>query len=158
MNRAEHEEIRVASLMTELEASVRDELRKRVLAPGGAREYADPEIFNTVEPLLRRATESKERGASLLLELIGDDPPWRLRTHIRLSSHRRVAGPLIIFVKRPGAAFGRAFDDLHRSRRIVVTRRLGIMPELRVHLDPQYRYRPGRLFYRHQLYYLSAPG
>jgi hypothetical protein len=100
VNRAEHEEIRVASLMTELEASVRDELRKRVLAHGGAREYADPEIFNTVEPLLRRVTESKERGASLLLELIGDDPPWRLRTHIRLSSHRRVAGPLIIFVKR----------------------------------------------------------
>ena len=100
MSRPDDETIRVAALMNELEESVRNALRRRVLARGGARDYEDPRIFGSVESLLRRASEGREHDALVLPELLGDDPAWRLETHLRFSSQRPLLGPVIVFVKR----------------------------------------------------------
>ena len=100
MNRAENETIRVASLMSELEAGVRNQLREWMLTHGGASEYGDPALFESVERLLRRASQKSDNGALLLPELLGDAPPWQLQTNLRFSSHRPVWGPVIVFFKR----------------------------------------------------------
>ena len=100
MNRADHDTIRVEPLMKELEEQVRSRLRRELVAHGGAREYEDPRIFESVERLLRRASERGPHDGLLLPELLGDDPEWRLQTHLRFTSHRPVAGSVIKFVKR----------------------------------------------------------
>jgi hypothetical protein len=100
VTRAEDEIIRVASLMSELEDGVRNELRERVLTHGGASEYNDPRVFESVERLLRRASKRDDPGALLMPELLGDTPPWQLQTHLRFSSHRPAWGPFLIFLKR----------------------------------------------------------
>jgi len=100
VNRPEDEIIRVASLMGELEDGVRNELRERVLTHGGAEDYQDPQVFKSVERLLRRASRQDDPGALLMPELLGDTPPWHLQTHLRFSSHRPVWGPVLIFLKR----------------------------------------------------------
>jgi hypothetical protein len=93
------ETIRVEPLMREIEDRVRDEVRRRVLARGGAPEFQDPDVFRSVDQLLRRAAERPEENA-LLPEFLGADSEWRLQTHLRFGSHRAVTGPLVIFVKR----------------------------------------------------------
>ena len=85
--------------MREIADSVRDELRRRLLARGGAREYQDVDVFRSVERLLRRAADRPDENA-LLPEFLGPESDWRLQTHLRFSSHRRVLGPLIILAKR----------------------------------------------------------
>ena len=99
MKPADHP-IRVDSLMSELQATLQDELRRRLLACGGAHDYDDPEVFRLAEGLLRRATERDERDALLLHEFLGDEQEWRLKRHLRFSSHRRLVGPVILFFKR----------------------------------------------------------
>jgi hypothetical protein len=91
--------IRVEPLMREIEDSVRDDLRRRLLARGGAPEYQDPDVFRSVDRLLRRATDRPDEHA-LLPEFLGPESDWRLQTHLRFQSHRSVAGPLVLFVKR----------------------------------------------------------
>jgi hypothetical protein len=89
--------------MSELQADVRDELRRRVRAHGGAADYDDARVFESVERLLRRASQKGEEGmhgALLLPELLGDAPPWQLQTHLRFSSHRPTLGPLFVFFKQ----------------------------------------------------------
>jgi hypothetical protein len=93
------ETIRVEPLMREIQNSVRDELRRRVLAHGGSRDYQDADVFRSVESLLRRAAERPDEHA-LLPEFLGPESDWRLETHIRFSSHRPVIGALIVFGKR----------------------------------------------------------
>jgi hypothetical protein len=100
VNRADNDTIRVEPLMKELEEQVRSNLRRQLVAHGGAREYEDPRIFEAVERVLRRASERGEHDGLLLPELLGDDPEWRLQTHLRFTSHRPAAGPIIMFVKR----------------------------------------------------------
>ena len=85
--------------MREIEDRVRDELRRRLLACGGAPEYQDPEVFRSVDRLLRRAADRPDAHA-LLPELLGPESDWRLQTHVRFASHRTVTGPLVLFVKR----------------------------------------------------------
>ena len=85
--------------MRQIEDQVRDELRRRMLARGGAPEYQDPEVFRSVDRLLRRAAERPDEHA-LLPEFLGPESDWRLQTHLRFSSHRRAAGPFVLFVKR----------------------------------------------------------
>jgi hypothetical protein len=93
------ETIRVEPLMREIQNSVRDELRRRVLARGGSRDYQDADVFRSVESLLRRAADRPDENA-LAPEFLGPESDWRLETHIRYSSHRPVIGALIIFGKR----------------------------------------------------------
>jgi hypothetical protein len=91
--------IRVEPLMREIEDRVRDDLRRRLLARGGAPEYQDPEVFRSVDRLLRRAADRPDEHA-LLPEFLGPEAGWRIKTHVRFASHRPVTGPLVLFVKR----------------------------------------------------------
>jgi len=85
--------------MREIENSVRDELRRRVLSRGGSADYRDVDVFRSVENLLRRAADRPDEYA-LLPEFLGPETDWRLETSIRFSSHRRTTGPFLIFAKR----------------------------------------------------------
>ena len=92
--------VSVERLMHEIADDLRGERRERALARGGPAEYRDPEIFAAVEGVLRRAVESRNLDASLIPALLEDEEDSRLQTHLRFSSHRPVAGPLFVFVKR----------------------------------------------------------
>ncbi len=83
--------------MREIEDEVRRLRRERLLAQGGARAYADPAVYASVDALLRRALEEH---ALLLPDLINGDDDLELSTHLRITSHRPLLGPLIVFVKR----------------------------------------------------------
>ena len=85
--------------MREIEDRVRDEVRRQLLARGGAPDYQDPEIFRSVDRLLRRAAERPDSHA-LLPEFLGPETEWRLQTHLKFSSHRTVAAPIVLFVKQ----------------------------------------------------------
>jgi hypothetical protein len=93
------ETIRVEPLMREIEDRVRDDLRRRLLARGGSPAYQDPDVFRSVDRLLRRASDRPETHA-LLPEFLGPEADWRLQTHLRFGSHRPLTGPLVVFVKR----------------------------------------------------------
>ena len=92
--------VSVERLMHEIADDLRGERRERALARGGPAEYRDPEIFAAVEGVLRRAVESRDLDASLLPALLEDEEDSRLQTHLRFSSHRPLAGPVIVFLKR----------------------------------------------------------
>ena len=92
--------VSVERLMHEIADDLRGERRERALARGGPAEYRDPEIFAAVEGVLRRAVESRNLDASLIPALLEDEEDSRLQTHLRFSSHRPLAGPVIVFVKR----------------------------------------------------------
>jgi hypothetical protein len=91
--------LRVEPLMREIEDRVRDDVRRRLLARGGAPDYQDPEVFRSVDRLLRRAAERPEHHA-LLPEFLGPESDWRLQTHLRFTSHRRLTGPIVLAFKR----------------------------------------------------------
>jgi hypothetical protein len=91
--------IHVEPLMREIEDRVRDDLRRRLLARGGAPEYQDPEVFRSVDRLLRRAADRPPEHA-LLPEFLGPESDWRLATHLRFASHRKITGSLVLWVKR----------------------------------------------------------
>jgi hypothetical protein len=93
------ETTRVEPLIREIEARVRKELRRKILAEGGTREFEDPAVFESVERLLRRAADRLDDQV-LLPEFLGAESQWRLQRHLRLTSHRPVIGPLIVFGKR----------------------------------------------------------
>jgi len=92
--------IEVDRLMREIEDDVRRARRKRLLARGGAAEYRDPDVYEHVDIVLRRALEARDHGALLLPDFLSSDPDWQLTTHLRFSSHRPVIGPVLIFIKR----------------------------------------------------------
>ena len=94
------ERVKVDRLMREIEDDVRRARRKRLLARGAAAEYRDPDIYEHVDIVLRRALEARDHGALLLPDLLGSDPDWQLTTHLRFSSHRPMVGPILIFIKR----------------------------------------------------------
>ena len=85
--------------MREIEDRLRDEVRRRLLARGGAPDYQNPEIFRSVDRLLRRAAD-RPADHALLPEFLGPESEWRLQTHLRFASHRPVGGALVVFVKR----------------------------------------------------------
>ena len=85
--------------MRQIEDRVRDEVRRQLLARGGAPDYQDPEVFRSVDRLLRRAAERPDSHA-LLPEFLGPESDWRLQTHLKFSSHRTLAAPLVLFVKQ----------------------------------------------------------
>jgi hypothetical protein len=91
--------LRVEPLMRQIEDRVRDEVRRQLLARGGAPDYQDPEVFRSVDRLLRRAAERPDSHA-LLPEFLGPESDWRLQTHLKFSSHRTLAAPLVLFVKQ----------------------------------------------------------
>jgi hypothetical protein len=92
--------IRVDAAMSEIEAAVRDELRRRLIARGGPSEFGDAEIFERVHDVLARAADRRGTDVLLLPELLADEDAWKPTSRLRLSSHRPLVGPIIVFVKR----------------------------------------------------------
>ena len=92
--------IEVDRLMREIEDDVRRARRKRLLARGGAAEYRDPDIYEQVDIVLRRALDARDHRALLVPDFLSSEPDWQLTTHLRFSSHRPVVGPLLLFIKR----------------------------------------------------------
>jgi hypothetical protein len=92
--------IRVDSVMSGIEAAVRDDLRRRLIARGGAADFADAAIFEHVSAVLARAVDRRERDALLVPELLGDEDAWKPASELRITSHRPVIGPAIVFFKR----------------------------------------------------------
>jgi hypothetical protein len=92
--------ISVDDLMHDIEDEVRRERRKRLLAHGGASDYRDAGVYESVDRVLRRALELRDREVLLLPDLVGGDDDWRLRLPLQFSSHRPIVGPMLLFVKR----------------------------------------------------------
>jgi hypothetical protein len=91
--------LRVGSLKREVEYSIRDPLRRRLLAQGAAAEYQDREVFRSVDGLLSKVFDSPESYA-LLPEFLGDEAEWQLQPELKFWSHRTVMRPLVLFIKR----------------------------------------------------------
>jgi len=89
----------VEPLVAEIQRLVRGRLRTRLLERGGAPEFSDEELLETVEGILSRAVAARERHALVIPELLQDEE-WRLETGMRLVSHRPVIGPIFLFAKR----------------------------------------------------------
>ena len=92
--------IRVDDVMGDIERDVRSRLRRHLIKRGGAADYHDEEIFETVRAVLARAVDERNLDATLLPELLDADVDWRMQTHLALSSHRPVAGKFILFFKQ----------------------------------------------------------
>ena len=86
--------------MSEIEASVREDLRRRLIARGAPADFRDALIFERVTAVLGRAADRRDRDVLLLPELLADEDAWKPAAELRFSSHRPVVGPLIVFCKR----------------------------------------------------------
>lgn len=92
--------IRVDGVMTGIETAVRDELRRRLIARGGPSEFRDAEVFERVHDVLARAADRRDLDVLLLPELLADEEAWKPAVELRISSHRPIVGPIIVFMKR----------------------------------------------------------
>ena len=92
--------VRVDTVMSEIETAVRDDLRRRLIARGGPADFRDAEIFARVSAVLGRAADRRDRDVLLLPELLADEQAWQASRELRISSHRPVVGPAIVFFKR----------------------------------------------------------
>jgi hypothetical protein len=86
--------------MREIGDDVRRARQKRLLARGASSEYQDLAVYERVERALNRALAARESGVLLLPELFEDAADVRLTEQLRVTSHRPLLGPLIVFVKR----------------------------------------------------------
>ena len=82
--------------MREVEEKARRDRRTRLAAVTG---YDDPELFAAVDAVLHRALLRGEH-ALLIPHLLDDEGEWRAEMSLRISSHRPVIGPALVFVKR----------------------------------------------------------
>jgi hypothetical protein len=98
--RAANGSIRTAQVMARIEDDVKRALRRHLVDRGGAPLYEDRELFDRVWSVLDRAVGDRKLDVLLLPELLDDSTAWRLEPELRLSSHRPVLGPVILFVKR----------------------------------------------------------
>jgi hypothetical protein len=92
--------VRVDEVMAGIESSVRDELRRRLVARGGPADFGDAEVFARVHEVLARAADRRDLDVLLLPELLADEDAWRPAVELRITSHRPVVGPVIVFLKR----------------------------------------------------------
>jgi len=93
--------VSVKTLMDGIESDVCNRLRVHLVKRGGPAEYRDAALFERVRAVLNRGVDERNLDALLLPELLDGDLEWELRTHLRLTTHRRSpAGALILFAKR----------------------------------------------------------
>jgi hypothetical protein len=92
--------IDVSRVMAEIRQRANAELRDRAFDRGNTPEFSDAELFDLVERILRSAVDDADRKVLLLSELIAGDRDLTLEPSARLTSHRPVVGPLIVFIKR----------------------------------------------------------
>ena len=94
------DQIDVTRVMADIRTRASADLRSRTYDGGKTPEFSDAELFAIVEQILRNAVDDAESKVLLLPEIIAGRPDLTLDPVARLSSHRPVIGPLIIFVKR----------------------------------------------------------
>ena len=92
--------IDVTRLMTEIRKRANEELRERAFDRGNTPEFTDAELFDLVERILRGAVDDADRKVLLLSEMVAGNKELTLEPSARITSHRPVLGPLIVFVKR----------------------------------------------------------
>jgi hypothetical protein len=90
----------VSRVMTDIRKRASAELRERAFDRGNTPAFSDAELFDVVEQILRGAVDEADRKVLLLPEIIAGDEDLTLLPSARLTSHRPVVGPLIVFVKR----------------------------------------------------------
>jgi hypothetical protein len=118
-------DVRVDAVMSELQARVRERLRRDLASEGADAAYQDPQLFADVERLLGAAARAGDRTPLVLPELLGDPDTWRLRVGMRYDTHRQNAlGAAIVFAKRrllmPALRwlFEYSRDNFERQRRV----------------------------------------
>lgn len=84
--------------MGEVRAEVRRRLREEIARLDPDSPLLAPEVFDEAEAIYRRALD--HRRLLLLPALLLDEEDWELETRLRFTSHRRLAGGLVLFVKR----------------------------------------------------------
>jgi hypothetical protein len=92
--------IDVTRLMSEIRKRANEELRERAFDRGNTPEFSDAELFDLVERILRGAVDDSDRKVLLLAEIVAGNKDLTLEPSARLTSHRPMVGPLIVFVKR----------------------------------------------------------
>ncbi len=111
--------------MSELQARVRERLRRRLRDSDPSTPLDDPDVFADVERLLQEAVRAGDAGAVLLPELLGDPETWRLRLGMHAETHRAGAdGAARVFLKRRLLMplmrwlFEYSRDNFERQRRV----------------------------------------
>jgi hypothetical protein len=92
--------IDVARVMTDIRMRASAELRERAFDRGNTPEFSDAELFDLVERVLRSAVDDSDRKVLLLSEIVAGNKDFTLEPSARLTSHRPLVGPFIVFVKR----------------------------------------------------------
>ena len=92
--------IDVSRVMADIRIRASAELRERTFDRGNTPEFSDAALFDLVEQVLRGAVDDADRKVLLLPEIIAGDKDLTLEPSARMTSHRPVVGPLILFVKR----------------------------------------------------------
>jgi hypothetical protein len=117
--------LRSLDLMREMQEEVRSERRRRLLKQGASQVLADPAIFEAVEEILRRGIAERPDGGLFLPDLLSDEEEWLLDNKpLAITSHRKIVGPIIVFLKRRIALpitrwlYEYMFDNLRRQQRI----------------------------------------
>ncbi len=95
-----HPRIDVSRVMADIRRRANEELRERAFDRGNTPEFSDAELFDAVERILRNAVDDADRKVLLLGEIIAGNKELTLQPSARLTSHRPVVGPIIVFVKR----------------------------------------------------------
>lgn len=120
-------ELPADAVMAELRSRVRERLRQQLLDTGASDGFQDPTLLAEVERLLDASVRTGDAGAVLLPELLGDPETWRLRTALRLESHRSgAAARALLFVKQRLLfpvlrwLFEYSRDNFERQRRVNV--------------------------------------
>ena len=90
----------VSRVMADIRKRASAELRERAFDRGNTPEFSDAELFDFVEQILRSAVDDADRKVLLLPEIIAGDKNLTIEPSARLTSHRPLVGPLIVFVKR----------------------------------------------------------
>jgi hypothetical protein len=92
--------VRVGPLMDDIEADVRRRIRLTLIERGSAVAYEDAEMFERVFAQLYRAVDCRNLDVLMLPELLSDDAEWALEPNLRFSSHRPIAGRVVLFAKQ----------------------------------------------------------
>ena len=90
----------VSRVMADIRIRANAELRDRACDRGNTPEFSDAELFDLVEQTLRGAVDDADRKVLLLSEILAGDKDVTLEPSARLTSHRPVVGPVIVFVKQ----------------------------------------------------------
>ncbi len=79
---------------------IMDRLRQRIRERRAPAAAGDLELLAAVERTVEEALGLAAGDELLLPELLGREDEWRLEPHLRITSHRPLAGRFLVFLKR----------------------------------------------------------